>query len=68
MYCLSLVSCSLKKTPTMFELSISILQVEARINEESERAKRYLNPTTEELIVKVKINILCLDRMKYCLS
>lgn len=28
-------------------------QVEARINEESERAKHYLDPTTEEPIVKV---------------
>ena len=30
-------------------------QVEARINEESERAKHYLDPTTEEPIVKVII-------------
>ena len=51
----------------LFELSTSILQVEARIDEESERAKRYLDPTTEEPILKVKINILCLVRMKYCL-
>ena len=51
----------------LFELSMSILQVEARIDEESERAKHYLDPTTEEPILKVKINILCLDRMKYCL-
>ena len=36
------------------ELSITIHQVEARINEESERAKHYLDPTTEEPIVKVK--------------
>ena len=35
-------------------LSITIHQVEARINEESERAKHYLDPTTEEPIVKVK--------------
>ncbi|CAH3163837.1 unnamed protein product, partial [Porites lobata] len=33
--------------------SVYMQKVEARINEESERAKRYLNPTTEELIVKV---------------
>ena len=51
----------------LFELSMSILQVEARIDEESERAKHYLDPETEEPILKVKINILCLDRMKYCL-
>ena len=51
----------------LFELSMSILQVEARIDEESERAKHYLDPTTEESILRVKINILCLDRMKYCL-
>ena len=38
----------------MFQLSITIHQVEARINEESERAKHYLDPTTEEPIVKVK--------------
>ena len=38
----------------MFVLSISIVQAEARINEESERAKRYLDLTTEEPIVKVK--------------
>ena len=50
----------------LFELSMSILQVEARIDEESERAKHYLDPTTEEPILEVKINILCLDRMKYC--
>lgn len=30
-------------------------QVEARINEESERAKHYLDPTTEDPIVKVTI-------------
>ena len=42
----------------LFELSICILQVEARINEESGRAKNYLDPTTEEPILKVKINIL----------
>ena len=64
------LSCSLKKKTTMFELSISILQVEAIINEESESAKHYLDPTTEEPILKVKINILCLGRMEYnfCLS
>ena len=49
----------------LFELSICILQVEARINEESERARHYLDPTTEEPILTVKINILCLDRMEY---
>ena len=38
----------------LFELSMSILQVEARIDEESERAKHYLDPATEELILKVK--------------
>ena len=38
----------------MFELSITIHQVETRINEESERAKHYLDPSTEEPIVKVK--------------
>ena len=54
-----------KKKTTMFELSISMLQVEAIINEESERAKHYLDPTTEEAIVEVKINILCLGRMEY---
>ena len=51
----------------LFELSMSILQVKARIDEESERAKYCLDPTTEEPILEVKINILCLDRMKYCL-
>ena len=51
----------------LFGLSISILQVEARIDEESARAKHCLDPTTEEPILMVKINILCLDRMKYCL-
>ena len=49
----------------LFELSMSILQVEARIDEESERAKHYLDPTTEEPILKVKINTLCLDRVEY---
>ena len=48
------LSCSLKKKKTMFVLSISIVQAEARINEESERTKRYLDLTTEEPIVKVK--------------
>ena len=38
----------------LFELSMSISQVEARIDEESERAKHYLDPTTEEPILKVK--------------
>ena len=42
------------KPRIMFELSTTIHQVEARINEESERAKHYLDPTTEEPIVKVK--------------
>ena len=51
----------------LFELSISILQVEARIDEESERAKHCLDPTTEGPILKVNMNILCLDRMKCCL-
>ena len=35
--------------------------MEARIDEESERAKHYLDPTTEEPILKVKRNNLCLD-------
>lgn len=30
-------------------------QVETRINEESERAKHYLDPSTEDPIVKVTI-------------
>ena len=34
---------------------MTLHQVEARINEESERAKHYLDPTTEEPIVKVKM-------------
>ena len=33
---------------------IFYVKVEARINEESERAKHYLDPTTEDPIVKVR--------------
>lgn len=44
--------------------SVYIQKVEARINEESERAKHYLDPTTEEPIVKVVEEELIRKHMK----
>lgn len=44
--------------------SVYIQKVEARINEESERAKHYLDPTTEESIVKVVEEELIRKHMK----
>lgn len=44
--------------------SVYIQKVETRINEESERAKHYLDPTTEEPIVKVVEEELIRKHMK----
>ncbi|KAL9963581.1 hypothetical protein ACROYT_G027104 [Oculina patagonica] len=44
--------------------SVYIQKVEARINEESERAKHYLDPTTEDPIVKVVEEELIRKHMK----